>query len=153
MLAIIEDGVVTRYPYSETDFRRDNPNTSFPDQLSEALLEERGAVRVHSDVQPPYDQATQNVVEGTPFFNEYTQRWTQSWVVEEANVQEIELRAAAKSDQIRAERNQLIADSDWTQLPDSPVDKEAWAAYRQALRDIPEQQGFPWDVEWPTPPS
>ena len=38
---------------------------------------------------------------------------------------------------VRAERNQLLTKSDWTQLPDSAVDKSAWAAYRQVLRDLP----------------
>jgi len=50
----------------------------------------------------------------------------------------------------RLTRNKMLEDCDWTQLPDAPVDKEAWAAYRQALRDITEQDGFPEDVEWPT---
>jgi len=54
---------------------------------------------------------------------------------------------------IRAERNQLLADSDWTQMPDAPVDQAAWATYRQALRDIPQQAGFPTEITWPTKPE
>jgi hypothetical protein len=38
---------------------------------------------------------------------------------------------------MRAARNQLLAESDWTQLPDAQCDKTAWATYRQALRDFP----------------
>jgi hypothetical protein len=38
---------------------------------------------------------------------------------------------------MRANRNQLLAESDWTQLPDAQCDKAAWATYRQALRDFP----------------
>jgi hypothetical protein len=38
---------------------------------------------------------------------------------------------------MREVRNGLLADSDWTQLPDAPCDGEAWATYRQALRDFP----------------
>ena len=54
----------------------------------------------------------------------------------------------------RAERNARLAATDWTQLPDAPVaDHEAWAAYRQALRDVPEQPGFPAQIEWPTAPG
>jgi len=55
--------------------------------------------------------------------------------------------------QVRAERDRLLADSDWTQVPDAPVDQAAWATYRQALRDVPEQVGFPEDVVWPTKPE
>lgn len=53
----------------------------------------------------------------------------------------------------RTQRDQLLAESDWTQLPDVPAAiKEAWAVYRQALRDIPQQPGFPADIVWPTRP-
>ena len=53
-----------------------------------------------------------------------------------------------------AERNRMLQASDWTQLPDVPLPtKEAWATYRQALRDIPAQAGFPVGVVWPAPPS
>ena len=63
----------------------------------------------------------------------------------------IDLDAASAG--VRAERDRLLAESDWTQLPDVPLTtKEAWAAYRQALRDITEQPGFPFDVVWPEPP-
>lgn len=55
---------------------------------------------------------------------------------------------------VRWKRDALLAKSDWTQLPDVPLaTKEAWAAYRQALRDITEQPGFPFDVVWPEPPQ
>lgn len=52
----------------------------------------------------------------------------------------------------RAERNQLLAASDWTQVADAPVDQAAWATYRQALRDITTQTGFPENVTWPAQP-
>ena len=46
------------------------------------------------------------------------------------------------ADQVRAQRNALLAECDWTQVADAPVDDLAWAAYRQALRDIPDQVGL-----------
>ena len=60
---------------------------------------------------------------------------------------------APTADQIRAQRNALLAACDWTQVADAPVDDLAWAVYRQALRDIPDQAGFPASVEWPVAPS
>jgi hypothetical protein len=57
---------------------------------------------------------------------------------------------------VKDRRNQLLTESDWTQLPRSPLTTEqqdAWAAYRQELRDIPQQAGFPLTVVWPTPPA
>ncbi len=53
---------------------------------------------------------------------------------------------------VRAERNYKLAACDWTQLADSSADKGSWAAYRQALRDVTAQSGFPWDVTWPVEP-
>ena len=53
---------------------------------------------------------------------------------------------------VRIRRNTLLAASDAEILPDRDTDKAAWAAYRQALREIPEQAGFPFDVEWPVRP-
>ena len=58
----------------------------------------------------------------------------------------------AVAEQVRAKRDQLLKDSDWTQLPDSPADKEAWATYRQALRDLPEAAAFP-NVAMPATPA
>ena len=53
---------------------------------------------------------------------------------------------------VREDRNKRLADCDWTQLADSQVDKSAWATYRQALRDVPTQSGFPWEVTWADAP-
>ena len=51
--------------------------------------------------------------------------------------------------QVRSERDRRLKESDWTQVADAPVDAAAWATYRQALRDIPQQSGFPSDIDWP----
>jgi hypothetical protein len=53
---------------------------------------------------------------------------------------------------VRTERNAKLAETDWTQLADSSADKVAWATYRQALRDIPDQADFPITVTWPDKP-
>ena len=56
------------------------------------------------------------------------------------------------AESIRSKRNQLIADTDHMLLPDYPITSEqliAVKAYRQELRDIPEQSGFPTNVIWP----
>jgi len=61
-------------------------------------------------------------------------------------------RAAAE---IRKERDVKLTESDWTQVADAPVDKAAWATYRQALRDIPTHANFPnlTETDWPTKPE
>lgn len=54
---------------------------------------------------------------------------------------------------LRRERKLKLKDSDWTQVPDAPVDKQAWATYRQELRDLPANTIDPREVVWPTPPD
>ena len=56
------------------------------------------------------------------------------------------------ADEARKYRNGLLAASDWTQVADAPVDQAAWATYRQALRDITAQAGFPETIAWPAVP-
>ena len=55
--------------------------------------------------------------------------------------------------EIRGMRSMLLFSSDWTQVNDAQVDAVAWATYRQALRDITDQAGFPNEVVWPTKPE
>jgi Phage tail assembly chaperone protein len=59
---------------------------------------------------------------------------------------------AEQAKSVREQRGTKLADCDWTQVADAPVDKAAWATYRQALRDLTTQSGFPWTIEWPTQP-
>ena len=57
---------------------------------------------------------------------------------------------------VREQRDQLLASTDWAVLPDSPLDessKTALKTYRQALRDVPQQSGFPWAITWPEMPT
>ena len=59
---------------------------------------------------------------------------------------------AEQAKNVRDQRNTKLAECDWTQLADAPVDQAAWSTYRQALRDITLQSGFPWEIQWPVAP-
>lgn len=81
-------------------------------------------------------------------------------IFDENGRREIELTAAqiaidneSQAISVRSIRNALLSACDWTQVADSTADKQAWATYRQALRDVPSQAGFPRDVQWPTQPE
>ena len=94
-------------------------------------------------VTPPFhDSLTQTRTDGPAILVDGV--WTQNWVIEDMPVDQ----AAS----VRTSRNQLLNNSDWTQVADAPVDKAAWATYRQALRDITAQTGFPWTITWPDAP-
>jgi len=75
------------------------------------------------------------------------------WVFTPQPVVELELSPEEQAALVRWERDRLLAASDWTQIADAPVVSLEWQPYRQALRDVPQQSGFPDDVEWPTPPN
>jgi len=69
--------------------------------------------------------------------------------------QEVAYKASKDAEQaksVRATRGTKLAESDWTQVADAPVDKAVWATYRQALRDVTAQSGFPWTITWPDKP-
>lgn len=71
---------------------------------------------------------------------------------EELEVDCIPIQAIA----IRKQRDQFLASTDWAVLPDSPLDessKTALKTYRQALRDVPQQEGFPNSISWPDMPE
>ena len=70
--------------------------------------------------------------------------------------QEAEYKAMKDAEQaksVRTSRNDKLKDCDWTQIADSTADKTVWATYRQALRDVTAQAGFPWTIDWPTMPQ
>ena len=61
---------------------------------------------------------------------------------------------SALASDAKTKRNRLLYETDWTQMPDVTLaNKAAWATYRQALRDITEQSGYPTNIIWPTPPQ
>lgn len=61
-----------------------------------------------------------------------------------------------KADEVRAERDKLLQESDWTQLADVPLDpviKQDWVDYRAELRNVTSQSGFPFNVVFPVKPE
>lgn len=153
MYALVENGVIKKYPYTLAQLRADNPNTSFPPSPGPATLAGFNMLVVFNSVPPDYDPETQVIEESLPVFDNDSKRWTQAWQIRDLSSEESQQRYDAQANAIRADRNARLAACDWTQLPDAPVDSTSWAAYRQALRDVTSQAGFPWNVVWPEPPA
>lgn len=150
-LAFIENGIITKYPIGLVDIRRKFPNTSFSKNIEGADLTAFGVVTIHNVDQPTVNFDSERVEEGTPAFN--GTQWNQVWNVVTLSAEEQQQITDSKAAGIRTERNKRLADTDWTQLADNTADTNAWAAYRQALRDLPTSDGFPHDVTWPTEPT
>jgi len=152
---------------TEQEFRAMFPNTGFPVQLTEEIINDFGGDVVFEGPQASngdrYQFSMRQGVEQLdgkwytkyvlgPVFTDYTD---EEGVLHTAAEQEAAYKAQKDADQakaVREDRNKRLSESDWTQVLDAPVDQTAWAAYRQALRDVTAQAGFPWDIEWPVKP-
>jgi hypothetical protein len=132
----------------ESEFRALFPNTSLP-LLTEAVLNELGADVILEGAQA---QPTRYQIAFRDGVEQIGNNWHTKYSVRDLDADGIAAKDAEQAKSVRATRNSLIAECDWTQVADSPVDKAAWATYRQALRDLPLQDGFPFDVTYPTKP-
>lgn len=128
------------------------PNVSFPTSgIDVEFLAENSAMEVV--VWEQFDLITEKQERTDPYIKDGKVYTCLTRVKTEAELQEDQTKELlAKETQVRNQRNQLLKDSDWTQVLDAPVDKPAWATYRQALRDVTAQEGFPFNVTFPNPP-
>jgi hypothetical protein len=144
----LTNGVPTLYTIGQ--LRRDNPNTSFPKTVSNEILAMYDVYPCVVAEQPSHNEKTHRVEDGD--FELQDGVWTKTWTVVEKTQEEIDAWLEAKANDIRSLRNQLLAETDYLALSDNTLTAEM-AAYRQALRDITNQAGFPETVEWPIKPE
>lgn len=135
--------------YSVAQLRADNPQTSFPATIPDSLLVEWDMYPLTPTNRPDHDY-TKNVTEGTAVLQNGV--WTQVWVVTDATPEEIDQRTQDQASNVRVQRNNLLSATDWRFRIDMNPSQE-WKDYCQALRDITEQVGFPWEVIWPIEPA
>ena len=92
------------------------------------------------------------IVKHSPYSEEAYQHALSEAYNGEVTVEDVPMTA----EEVRAERDRLLAATDWTQVLDAPISAESRAemrVYRQALRNVPQQPGFPAAVEWPVMPT
>ena len=99
-VVVSSDGAIAEYPYSVSQLRRDNPDVSFPADMSDEVMLEFGVSKVLAVPRPDYDLATENVVEDTPVLLDGA--WSQGWIVEAATVEQIAERQRAAADEMAA---------------------------------------------------
>ena len=112
-------------------------------KLSQAQREELGISPLKMVTSPYFDIDTHIREEGDAVLTDGV--WTQNWIITAAPED-------IKAVNIRQTRDAKLATSDWRALSDNTMPSE-WTTYRQALRDVPGQAGFPSEVSWPTEPS
>lgn len=138
-----------RYPLRSKDIRAEHPNTSFP----EIFVPPADYVEVVRTRQPDHDARTHKVVEDAPALIDGI--WTQRWLVVARSAEEVQRADEQAAMGVRAERDAKLAATDWVvikAMERGEAVSAAWAAYRQALRDITAQAGFPVNVAWPVEP-
>jgi hypothetical protein len=171
MYAKVSGTTVLQFPYTIGELRKDHPNVSFPKSINSATLARYGVVGVVQGPQPTevgtYQKVTRN---SQPDYDSDTGVWMINYTVsdmfadttdDEGNVTtkaEHEAAYQATLDEqaatrVRAERDRLIAETDWWASSDLTMTDEQ-TAYRQALRDITSHANFPYleEADWPTKP-
>ena len=132
---------------SDEEFRKRHKNTSFSRLLDENLLDAFDTDIVFEGPQkqgpPPYSQTYRDGIE------EIGGKWYTKYSIRQQDKEPIDEQYA---ENIRNRRDNLIKESDWRAVSDRKLEPE-WKEYRQALRDITKQEGFPHDVEWPIDPD
>jgi len=156
---------------TDQQLRSDNPNTSFPEVLTPDIIDSFGYDPVLEGPQattiPPYQYSQRaGVVEidgkwythyiAGPVFQDYVDDQGVTHTAAEQYEAYCFDKDAQQAEVVRVDRNRRLSECDWTQLADSPLDpdgKGAWALYRETLRMVPEQPGFPWEIQWPPIPG
>ena len=148
MFVQLEDGQVKSYPYTLAMFKQENKATSFPSSVSDELLAGYDVFRVVELEKPEFNSLTQNcILDATPRLE--GGQWVVGHTIEDKPLAEAEHA-------VRAQRSSLLQGSDWVVIMHTEKGTNIpaeWELYRQALRDIPDQQGFPYQVVWPVAPG
>ena len=127
--------------YTTGALLRDHPNVSFPREITDDIFQQYQVYKVKQNPAPEADSKTYRHTQSVELIDS---EWAQVWDT-------VELPLGQASDNVRAHRDHLLAETDWTALSDSTLTTDM-AAYRQALRDVPEQEGFPYTIIWPIRP-
>jgi hypothetical protein len=130
--------------YSLGQLRLENPQISFPDEIPDGTLADYGVFPYTRPDIPIFDWYTEQVEDGE-FKQDGDRKWVQPYVVTLLPRDTAELN-------VRMSRNKLLSSTDWMALSDVTMSAE-WATYRQSLRDVTGQTGFPYGIVWPTKPE
>lgn len=129
------------------------PNTSFPSQWTPALVEELGLDPVFESPTPTttrYQTAYKDGVE-----QDAQGRWLWKWSISEMDDETKAAKNAEQAKAVRATRDGKLAECDWVVIKNLELNQNipgVWEVYRQGLRDVPAQAGFPHDITWPAKP-
>ena len=136
---------------SQGEWRRHYSNTSLPRVWTAATLQGLKLEAVLEAPKPTVDRT--QTVRRDGIKKDSKGNWITAWTVVAKTQEQLDAETVQAAQSVRSQRDSLLAASDWTQVPDAPVDQAAWRTYRQALRDVTTQSGFPHEVTWPVKPE
>ena len=141
------NGDFVRHIYNEFASIRWDERTKMPARkLTEDQRIEFGVFRLQLVTPDAYDPHTQKRVEVDSVLT--NGQWVQVWEVVDLDSDQLETQVIAASKAARANRDVLLSKTDWNAMSDITMSPEM-AIYRQALRDVPQQIGFPYNIAWP----
>lgn len=147
-------GVFERHVYDVEPTQWDENNYCYARRLDPERAAMLGVHKLKIVTPPYFDPATQKRVERDAVLIDGV--WTQVYAVEQLTDEEAAEKRAEKAAQVRAERDRYLAATDWWVSKSAEIGEAVPAdrhIYRQALRDISKQPGFPWSVTWPEKPE
>ena len=133
----------------ENEFRALHPNTSMPQQLTEQLINDFGADVV---LEGPQAQPTRYQVTFADGVEQIDGKWYTKYSVTDMDADAITAKDVEQAKNVRQERDEKLKQTDWRFRSDMQPSQD-WINYCQALRDVPTQSGFPWEINWPTQPE
>lgn len=158
MLVKLHNGVPVEWPVNENRIKHEYPNVSFPRDFTKIDVAAYGYAKFKFSDPQSYDAEYQTCTEVDPVLDgdTYVQAWSiaDKYTAEERAVYDAKKASDAAlglEASIRSQRDRLLAETDYLALSDTTLSPEM-ATYRQALRDITEQAGFPHEVTWPVKP-
>lgn len=155
MYAKIKNGSVEVFPYTFKLLREENPQTSFPKEITEELLASYDVYPVERQTMPSdFNSRTQNAsLSGSPTLIDGV--WTRAWIITDKTQEELDYINNQQAQLERDHRSFLFAETDHWAMSDTPDMTPEQIAYRQALRDITSHPNWPWleESDWPVKPE
>ena len=160
LYAEINGNSVITFPYDYDTLVSHNPYTNFSQKDivtlytgTNANLSGNQLVAVTEEPTPTYNPQTEYISLNTQpsLVNGI---WTLGWTINTLTTDQQSAATVARAVFVRQQRDAKLTACDWTQVSDCPLTNKAeWATYRQALRDLTKETGFPWTMTWPHDPN
>lgn len=134
--------------YSIGQLHQENQHTSFPEVIDDEMLASYGVYSYSRPSVPDFDHKVWRLVDDG-FVQNSDGKWVKPYKLEPLSYEQAALN-------VRNHRNTKLMETDWVVIKAYENNLEitsSWAVYRQSLRDITEQSGFPFEVIWPVKPE